>query len=422
MIKKILTYSFGEVLVKGISFLAVPLYSRLISPSEYGTLGFLNALFVFFPLVFTMYYMYAYVRFSVDVEDERLISTYFYLGLFLNIFYFICGMILYFLVIQNYDIQLKYFTLAIVGSISLYMFQIVQMYNRSKGLANKYLKFSITYSLIALVLNLTFLLLLEDNVNAMLGSSALVSILASLLAYKFLKEYVFWEKFDTLLVYDILKYSIPLVPGAIALLLFSSSDKIILAQYISKEELGIYTLATTLGLAMGYLGRAFFMGYQPLFYEKIASQRYNDIKEQFWKNILMLLVALIATLGIIFIAYKVIDSKYITGLPIAMSIALTYSFVTFSQMMELHLTHMKKTSYVSYIYGIGGVMTVVGLLIFTPNFGTFGAIMALFISAFITSITMYVTAQKVLYISYNKLFVALFYLSVLCLWYILLVD
>lgn len=421
MIKKILTYSFGEVLVKGISFLAVPLYSRLILPSEYGTLGFLNALFVFFPLVFTMYYMYAYIRFSVDVEDERLISTYFYLGLFLNIFYFLCAMILYFLVIQNYDIQLKYFVLAIVGSISLYMFQIIQMYNRSKGLANKYLKFSITYSLTALVLNLTFLLLMEDNVNAMLGSSALVSILASLLAYKFLKGYIIWKKFDISLVYDILKYSIPLVPGAIALLLFSSSDKIILIQYISKEELGIYTLATTLGLAMGYLGRAFFMGYQPLFYEKIAAQRYNDIKEQFWKNILMLLVALIATLGIIFIAYKVIDIKYITGLPVAMSIALTYSFVTFSQMMELHLTHMKKTSYVSYIYGIGGIMTVIGLLIFTPSFGTLGAIMVLFTSAFITSITMYVTAQKVLYIPYNKLFVTLFYLSVLCLWYIFLV-
>ncbi|PTB85843.1 hypothetical protein C9925_02480, partial [cyanobacterium G8-9] len=89
MIKKLLTYSFGEMVVKGISFLALPLYSYLISPEEYGILGILSSLTSFLPFIFTLYYLYAYVRFSVDVEDEELLSTYFYMGLFLNIFYFI---------------------------------------------------------------------------------------------------------------------------------------------------------------------------------------------------------------------------------------------------------------------------------------------------------------------------------------------
>ncbi len=88
MIKRILTYTFGEVIVKGLSFLALPLYSYMIMPEEYGILGFLNAMLVFLPLIFTMSYIYSFVRFSTDVEDERLISTYFFLGLFLNIFYF----------------------------------------------------------------------------------------------------------------------------------------------------------------------------------------------------------------------------------------------------------------------------------------------------------------------------------------------
>jgi len=423
MIKKILTYSFGEILVKGISFLAIPLYSRLILPEEYGVLGFLNSLIVFLPFIFTMYYLYAYVRFSVDVDSKKLISTYFYLGLFLNIFYFFGAMILYFLVIHNYNIEFKYFLLAIIASSSVYIFQIIQMYYRSKGLASQYLKFSIIYALGGLILNFLFLFLFQDNVLAMLSANAILSILASLLAFAFLKIDISWNNVDTALIVSIFKYSIPLVPGAIAQVLFSSSDKIILIQHISKEELGIYTMGVTVGLAMGYLGRAFFMGYQPIFYEKIANGEHNEIKEQFWKSILILLSALVATLMVIFVSYYgVIDSKYSPGLPIAMSIAITYTFVTFSQMMELHLTYMKKTLYVSYIYGLGGIIVVIGLLIFVPIFGTYGAIGALLLSALLTSLTMYYVAQRVLPISYNKIFVLLLYIVALSLWYILLVD
>jgi len=420
VIKRILTYSFGEVLVKGLSFLAIPLYSSMILPEEYGALGFLNALIVFLPFVLTLYYLYAYVRFSVDIEDNRLISTYIYMGLFLNIFYLLFALLLYFLFIENYEIVLKYYTLAILASATIYIFQIMQFYHRSKGLANKYLQYSIIYALSALSLNFILLYFLSDNVLAMLSSKLLISIIVSILAYNILKEYISWEKFDKTLMYDILKYSTPLVPGAIALLLFSSSDKLILLKYISKEELGIYTLATTMGLGMGYLGRAFFMGYQPLFYEKIAYNKYNEIKEQFKKNIFMLLVAILAMLIVIHIGYQVIDDKYITGKPIAISIALTYSLVTFSQLMELHLTYMKKPAYVSYIYGFGGLATVIALWIFTPYFGTIGAIVVLFSTALLTSFLMYYIGQKVLYIQYNKLYLLLFYGTIIFLWYILL--
>ncbi len=258
MIKKILTYTSGEVLVKGIAFLAIPLYSHLIQPGEYGVLGFLKSVTSFLPCILTFYYLYAYVRLSVEVEDKNLISTYFFLGLFLNIFYLLSAFGLYLFIIQSFEIDLHYFILSIMASASIYMFQVLQMYYRSKGMASSYLKFSVVYSFLGLGLNFAALIFFHDNIFAMLFSSFLVSLLLSIIAYQKLKHYVEWELFDLILVKKILAYSTPLVPGAIALLLFSQSDKIFLINYVSTVELGVYTMAFTVGLSMSYIGSAFF--------------------------------------------------------------------------------------------------------------------------------------------------------------------
>lgn len=413
MIKKILTYSFGEILVKGSAFLAIPLYSHLILPIEYGTLGFLNALVAFLPFIFTLYYLYAFVRFSVETEEKQLISTFFYLGIFLNIFYLISALIVYSVFIKYYDIALKYFILSILGSSLVFVFQILQLYYRSKGSSKSYIRISVSYSLVGLSLNFLFLLLLDDNVLAMLLSSMSTSIIATLFAYKILFHNIKWKLFDLSLVAKILKYSIPLVPGAVALLMFSQSDKIILVNYISKEELGIYTLAFTIGLSMAYIGSAFFMAYQPIFYDKLSKGLFDEIKNDYWKILIFLLLALLLSFLAIFIVYQFINIKYIEGFKLSLIIALAYCFVAFSQIMELHLTYMKRTSIVSLVYGFGGILTISTLFILIPLLGTKGAALSLFLSAFLISVFMYNIAQRYLFISYNKFYVVSFYLFTL---------
>lgn len=390
--------------------MAVPLYSHLILPHEYGVLGFLNSLVSFLPFVFTFYYLYAYVRFSVDIEDEVLMSTYFFMGFFLNLFYILGALVLYFLAIKNYGIALKYFMLSVLGSSLVYLFQILQMHYRSKGLAKLYIKTSISYSVLGLSLNFIFLILFSDNVLAMLFSSAFTALGVSIVAYRVLRGYISWKKYDFALVKQILGYSLPLVPGAVALLLFSQSDKLILVGYVTKEELGVYTLAFTLGLAMSYMGSALFMGYQPIFYEKIAAKEYDLVEKQFWKNIVLIIGSVVLSWVAIWVAYQFVDQKYIDGMSLSLVIALSYGFIAFAQMMELHLTHRKKTFIVSLVYGIGGVMTVVFLYTLIPIFHLKGAAYALFLGALIISILMYIVAQRYLYLHYSKIALFLFYL------------
>ncbi len=100
------------------------------------------------------------------------------------------------------------------------------------------------------------------------------------------------------------------------------------------------------------------MSYQPLFYEKMSAGLRKEIENQFWKNVLFLLSALALDFIIILVVYQFVNPKYEDGLPLAFVIAIAYTFISFAQMMELHLTHIKKTYLVSLVYGIGGILTL----------------------------------------------------------------
>ena len=409
MIKKILTYSFGEVLVKGASFLAVPLYSYMILPGEYGTLGFLNSLVSFLPFVFTFYYLYGYVRFAVEVKEDILITNYLLIGLFLNLFYMMSSIVLYRVWIRDYQIDFEYFLLSISASSSVFVFQILQMYYRSKGDARSYIKLSMAYAILGLILNFLLLILFKDNVFAMLLSALITALIVSTIALLVLKNFFSWELIDFGLMKQILQYTMPLVPGAIALLLFSQSDKLVLINYVDRQTLGIYTVAFTMGLSMSYIGSAIFMGYQPIFYEKVSNGFTQEIEKQFNKNIFLVISALFLSWVAIVVIYQFIDEKYKEGIIFALAISLAYCMMTFSQIMELHLTYIKKNSIVSFVYGSGGVLTVGMLLLLVPKYSGVGASSALVISSCFISVMMYFFAQKYFYLHYDKRGLVLFY-------------
>lgn len=402
MLKRIVTYAAGEAGVKSIGFLLLPLYSHLIRPEEYGILGFLNAFVAFLPFVFTLYYLYGYVRFSVEEDERTQVSTFLVMGAGLNIFFVISSIAVYLLLSQYYPVAWYYFMLSIMALATLYVFQVMQMYHRSKSQASQYVRYSIFYVLSGAVFNVTLLVGLDDNVLAMLLSGLVVNTIASFVAYRKLKSIFLWEQVSWELMKRVLHYTVLLVPGAVSLLLFSQTDKIMLAGTVPNSMLGVYTMAFVLGLSMSYLGSALFMSVQPLFYEFAKDGNYEKIEQNFRVFLLLLGAGLVLVMGVIKVAYLIISPSYAGGEHIAILIALAYTLMTTAQFFELHLTYIRQTSLVSAVYGVGGLCNVFLLYFMIGSAGIGGAALALLISAGIIACMMYVMAQKHYPISYRR--------------------
>lgn len=416
MVKKLLTYITGEISIKAIGFLLIPLYSHLITPEQYGVLGFLNALVSFLPFILTFYYLYGYVRFSLETQPKEILSTFITMGLGLNLFFMVASIGVYFTALRHYyTIEWVYFLLAISASASLFAFQILQMHHRSQQMATHYLRLSLLYTITTALLNITFLVLLKDKIFALLLSGLLTNLLASFIAVFFLRKTLSLTSISTKLSLNVLRYTVPLVPGAISLLLYSQADKLILFHYVSSTELGIYTMAFTIGLSMSYFGSALFMSYQPLFYTYAAKNSVENSVEGFKKSLFILFGGLILVLCVIKIAYLLIDSRYAEGEIYAMIIAIAYSMISFAQLLELHLTYLQKGGIVSLVYSIGGILNIILLYFFIQRLGGFGASLALLISSSTIAFLMYFLGQKYYYLPYNRKILSLYFSSIVIL-------
>ncbi len=412
MIRKLLTYITGDILVKGLGFVTLPLYSYLITPAEYGTLGLLNAIVAFLPVVLTLSYINGFVRFFFEYEEGTIVSTFVYLGLILNIIYFFIAMSLYYFYIFSFQVEWFYFLIAVFTSNIIFIFHILLVYYRSQSMADKYMKVTVVYGIFAVLLNLVYLLTLEDNVLAMLLASLTNSLAVSIYALNVLRKHIRFRSVNWSLARDILKFTAPLTLGSIGLLMFSQLDKLVLAEYISKESLGIYTLAFSVALAVSYLGKALFMSYQPVFFQEAEKQTENIVKNH-CKIILFILGAMLLTFITIGIVYQFINIKYIEGMKVALIVAMAYTFLIHAQMMELHLSYIKKTGVIAIVYSIGGVSSLISLFALVPVYGMIGASYALLISGFIISVTMYIQAQRYYYLAYEKKDMIMFYLTLL---------
>jgi len=408
MMKNLLTYITGDVLVKGTAFLTLPLYSYLIMPSEYGVLGLLNALVALLPVVLTFGYINAFVRFFFESQERTIISTFVYLGLLLNIFYLLVSMIIYQLIVYKFDINLLHFMLKVLASSVVFIFHILLLYYRSKSLASAFMKMTILYSVMGIVFSIVLLLQMKDNVLAIIIANLISGFIVSLVSYHKLREQIYWRYVDWYLVKKILIYTTPLAIGAIGLLIFSQFDKIILGLYVSKKELGIYTMAFSVAIAVSYLGNAYLMAYQPVFFVN-AKNNHGEIIKDYWRVIAFILISLFVTFITIIIIYQLLDVGYLIGKKVSFMIAMAYTFLIFAQIMELHLSYAKKTVFTSIVFSFGGLMSYVGFIVLVPTYGIFGAAYSMLGSGFLMSVLMYIMAQKYLYLPYNKNLLVLFY-------------
>ena len=417
MRKKLLTYITGDILVKGLSFLTLPLYSHLIMPNEYGILGLLSAIVALMPAVLTLSYINGFVRFSIDTDEKTIISTFVFLGTILNFIYFFLALLVYEIIVYRYEIPFEYYLLAIVTSVTVFLFHILLVHFQSTSNAKWYMKITVFYGLCGIILNFIFVISMENNILAMLIANFINTLIVTLFAFNTLKKNIFWHSIDFSLAKEVLLYTSPLTLGAIGLLTFSQMDKLILTEYIDKSQLGIYTMALSISLAISYLGRALFISYQPTFLE-LANKNNNLIIKRYKMIILFILGSMVLTFFAIAVIYQVIDSRYYSGIKIAFINTMAYTFLVFARIMELHLSYKKKSSIIALVYGVGGLSTIFLLYVFIPKYGMIGASYALYISGFIISIFMYMSAQKYFFLGYPRKITVSFYLS-LCFSFIL---
>lgn len=300
-IKAAFWYTFCNLLQKGISFIAVPIYTRILTPEEYGNYSVFLSWIDIFEIIVTLRiagggYVAGLTKYSDD--NKRYSDSVQGLELFLTTIW----VIFYALFSEKINFLTGMDTHSMIFIIMLmYAMPAISFWNARQRVEYKYIPVIavtlLTSILIPAIGIATSLLMDSSKEFGIIGARVFVqSILGFILIFTCItKSSSFFNK-----VYWIktLKFNIPLVPYYLSTIILQSSDRIMIKNLVDTASAGIYGVANSAAMIMMLFNSSIHAAFQPWFFNKLKTKQYNNISETI--NFLLVLVAILNLLLIAF--------------------------------------------------------------------------------------------------------------------------
>jgi O-antigen/teichoic acid export membrane protein len=370
-------YTIGNILIKGINFLSIPLFSRLLTTEEFGVYNTFLAYDAILCIIIS-FALYMSLR-SAKVEFKEKIDEY---TSSITLIYFVISGILLLIIFLfgKYISALLDFSTLILILLVMYSFGsgIITLYNQRIGLEynyKEYLVIACINSVGNIFISLLFIVTLfrgYKDIGRMLGVTIVVFGIAIYLLKKLYKKSkpIFNKKYWKFG----LKYSLPIVPHGISQVLLSQFDRIMIRAIVGNSEAGIYSLAGNIKLILTIITDSIGTTWQTWFYEQIQERKVYKIQKNasyltcFFAILTICLMTLSPEL-VIFLG----GDNYISGKYVALPMILD-AFVLFIYNVIVPAEYFtKKTHYIMIGTLIAAIINVVTNYIFINLYGFIAA-------------------------------------------------
>ena len=302
IIKAGLGYTIGNYLLKGLSFLSVPIFARLLSTEDFGEyntfVAYEGILFVLIGFAIHSSYKNAKYRYIDDIGYngyKTYISNTMLLITVSGIIWFLLFIFLSPILSNLLGLEIPALPLLILYS---YSSAILVCYNTDVGLRYQYKSF-LTISGVNAISNIVLSVLLIITVfsnkkyyGRMLGTVIPIFCIAVFVIIHYLLQ-AKPNNTKSMLKWG-LKYSIPIIPHGISQIVLTSFDRIMITNMIGKGESGVYSFAYTVYSILAVTKTSLDTVWTTWFYEKMNSKKYIEIKR--YSTYYVILIYLLSTM------------------------------------------------------------------------------------------------------------------------------
>ena len=280
VIKSSVWYTFSNFFVRGVAFLSIPIFTRLLSTSDYGKISVFATYVAIFTVVASLGLTHSAQRGLLDFKSDfdNYISSIAFLSFLLFLVFFsimsiiyrpmsklleIDGYLYFFLIGQAYFAFVRRFIL--VKFRLQYKYRIVSLANIAVSIA------SIGLSIILIKEVFTG----EEYLGKIIGTGifpitiGIASLLYLIVKGKKLINPTYWKA--------ALFVSVPFIFHSISGIINAQFDRIIIAKYLSTSQTGLYSFAYNIGLIISVVWMSMNSAFNPYFFEKIKEKEDNEI-------------------------------------------------------------------------------------------------------------------------------------------------
>lgn len=408
-------YTFANLVTKGVSLLLIPFYTAYFLPSDYGVLDLLTVFTAFVNAVFSLQIGQGASRYLADQhlnEDEKkkigstamnlVVLTYLLATLLLFI---TAGFWTNLLSSDSETVSETIFKLS-VSTIGLNaVFYQLGVHLRFKRKTKLFAITSFAQAVLTILTTYIFVSQYAFGIDAVFYATLFVTpliIIAQLIFMR--KDFSFFigKKESAML----LKFSVPLIPAAIAYIVLELTDRLFLAEYRDFSEVGIYGIAARFSGVFYLVISGFSMALAPLIYENYE----NDLTKKKLNKLIKIyfLAGGIAVVILSLFSHETLvlftNEKYY-GASLAMPLLYTSVFFSGLGMFSVGINLKGKTYITSLVVLGSAALNVVLNYIFIPEYGYVAAGFTTLVSVWLNQVVLFFIAGRYYYF-YSGVYVA----------------
>jgi O-antigen/teichoic acid export membrane protein len=365
-------YISANFFLKGLTFLTIPVFTRLLSPADYGNISLYSTLTSIFGIIFILGTDGALYRYYFEKNEDyhSFLGTNMVFLLFVNILFISLLFIFKSYIINLFSLNDNIYDFAIVISfLSVPLVLLLADYQCSLK-SKKYSVINIVkYSSITMI-SIVLILLMSNNLYmGRVYSELLVGIV--FFAYSIILLLKF-SRFN--LKFKYIKYSlllgIPLLPGTLSQFAMNFFDRLIINQVNGENEVGLYSFAFNIGMVMNTFVMGMNQSWAPLFYDKLKNEKNSEIHSLSPKYVNIIFST--AILLILFskeIVYILGEKRYHVALNIIPIVMLGYVFIFLYTLYANYAFYYKKVWLITLFTVISGIVSVSLNYILIPKYG-----------------------------------------------------
>jgi O-antigen/teichoic acid export membrane protein len=293
----------------------------------------------------------------------------------------------------------------LVGAIFSSLSQYYLTFLKNSGLAKSYAKYMIGSSAIYFSLAVVFMVQLSLGVMSLAYAWIASNLILFALLFLVLRREL-PIGFDSEMLKDMLKISLPLTPRVFFGFMNTQLDKILLGFIGSSSLVGVYHMGQTFAMTIFQFMTGLDRVFQPELYRKLFADKYANNSHEINDYILpFFYVSIFMALMVILFANEFIllflSEEYQEATIIIIILSIYYASLFFGKVTGNQLIYAKKTHITTLLTFLGIVINVGLNIPFIIKWGIVGAAWATTISGVVVAVMSYIVAQRYVKITWK---------------------
>ena len=423
-----LKYGIGKVILKFFSILIVPIIAKNFPPDIFGEINIVT-IFVSLFLGISVLGLDSAVGYYYYHGDNNLKKDFLGTSFIIRIFISFVIFILFYIFakkLSNTNFLLKNsekYLLIILGAAVIPFDNCMSFFVDLSRFLIKPILYNIANISKVLIYYILIVIFLFNNltIEKILISILISSIIPAIFLLFYYKQMLNF-KLNIYCLKKLLIYGLPLVPASIMYFFMNSANRFVLNIFTTLEEVGIYSLMNSISSIFLLLTSSIIMAWPP--YAMIIAKK--DNAAIIYAKITTILIILLIPLALIFwsisdFAILIFSTPiYLKGENIIILLIMQHILNLLYYCVSIGLILKEKTIYISIVYTIAAVLSVLISFPLCKYFGIFGAAISSFIGFFISTQYVAFKSNHFYKIPYNTKFIFIYIFLILSILFLLL--